>query len=138
MSRSTNAPARARDAITFMDARSDSPGESISRVSMWRAGVPAPVLQQRFSPWTVDFWWPDYEVIGEFDGAMKYLDTEIRNGKSADQVVYEEKLREDELRRRSKGFARWGYSHAMAPALLAARLTQAGVPVGRARRFAAV
>lgn len=138
MTRSTNAPVRARDAIAFMDARSESPGESISRVSMWRAGVPAPVLQQTFSPWTVDFWWPDFEVIGEFDGAMKYLDAEVRGGKSAEQVVYEEKLREDELRRRSQGFARWGYSHAMAPALLAGRLASAGVKLGRRTRSAAV
>jgi hypothetical protein len=135
LARGSRAPARARDVIGFMDARSDSPGESISRVSMWRAGVPTPVLQQRFAPYTVDFWWPEFGVIGEFDGALKYLDPAMRGGRSAERVVYDEKLREDELRRRSKGFARWGYSHAMAPGQLADRLRDAGVKVGRRTRF---
>lgn len=129
---------RARDTIGFMDGRSDSPGESISRVSMWRAGVPKPVLQQSFAPWTVDFWWPEHGVIGEFDGATKYLDAAMRGGRSAEQVVYDEKLREDELRRQVHGFARWTYADAVSPARLAARLRSAGLPVPNRTRFAAV
>ena len=133
-----SAPVRARDVIAFLDPLSDSPGESISRVSMWRAGVPEPVLQHPFGSWRVDFWWPEFEVIGEFDGAVKYLDEGTRGGRSAEQVVYEEKLREDELRRHCRGFARWGYSVAMAPALLAERLRAAGVTTRRRTRYAAV
>jgi predicted transcriptional regulator of viral defense system len=123
---------RARAAIEFANARSGSPGESISRCTMRRLGLPAPVLQQRFDRprgryWEVDFWWPDLGVIGEFDGAAKYLRPELRNGRSAEQIVYEEKLREDELRRRSRGFARWDMAVARSPQQLARRLANVGV-----------
>lgn len=127
-SRTAYAAARARDALGFLDAGSESPGESVSRVSMWRAGLPAPVLQQSFSPWFVDFWWPDCGVIGEFDGESKYRDPRLRGGRSPAQVVIDEKAREDDLRRRSRGFARWGWDVARSPASLAARLRRSGVP----------
>ena len=128
-SRTEYAAARARDVLAFVDARSGSPGESVSRVSMWRAGVPAPVLQQSFSPWFVDFWWPDYGVIGEFDGEAKYLDKRYRGDRTAAEVVLAEKAREDELRRRCRGFARWDWGVARSPAALAARLAGSGLPL---------
>jgi hypothetical protein len=126
-SRTGYASSRARDVLGFLDAGSGSPGESVSRVSMWRAGLPAPVLQQSFSPWFVDFWWPDCGLIGEFDGESKYRDPRLRGGRSPAQVVIDEKAREDDLRRRSRGFARWGWEVAMSPAALAARLDRAGL-----------
>ncbi|MEO7720485.1 MAG: hypothetical protein ABIS08_01060 [Pseudolysinimonas sp.] len=127
-SRTGYASSRARDVLEFLDARSGSPGESVSRVSMWRAGLPAPVLQQSFSPWFVDSWWPDYGVIGEFDGESKYRDPQLRGRRSPAQVVIDEKTREDELRRRSRGFARWGWDLARSPAALAGRLRRGGLP----------
>jgi predicted transcriptional regulator of viral defense system len=132
------AATRARDAVRFFDPGAESPGESISRVSLWRAGFPSPVLQQKFGAFRVDFWWPDSEVIGEFDGRVKYLDAGARGGQSADEIVYAEKLREDELRRQCRGFARWSYTDAMSPAALRARLQDAGLPPQRRARFAAV
>lgn len=120
--------ARARDVLGFVDGLSGSPGESVSRVSCWRAGVPSPVLQQPFAPWFVDFWWPEFGIIGEFDGDKKYLDASMRSGRSAEQVVLDEKRREDDLRRRSRGFARWDWRVANSPAALADRLARAGMP----------
>jgi hypothetical protein len=134
-SRSAYGAVRAADVLGFLDGGAGSPAESISRVSMLRAGIPAPILQQPFPHpggiWYADFWWPDVRVIGECDGAAKYLDARLRDGRSPEQIVYEEKLREDALRRRSSGFARWDYAVAMSPSRLARRLREAGVPARR-------
>ncbi len=124
--------ARAQAVLGFADALSGSPGESVSRCTIRRAGLPAPTLQRRFERgggrhWDVDFWSEEYGVISEFDGAAKYLDTELRQGRSAEEVVYVVKLREDELRRRSRGFARWNMAVARSPQLLGRRLREVGV-----------
>lgn len=127
-SRTGYASTRARDVLSFLDGNSGSPGESVSRVSMWRAGLPVPVLQQSFSPWFVDFWWPEFGVIGEFDGVSKYLDQRYRGDRTPAEVVLDEKAREDELRRRCRGFARWDWAVASSPSALAARLARSGLP----------
>ncbi|GMA90065.1 hypothetical protein [Homoserinibacter gongjuensis] len=94
---------RAREVVAFADARSGSPVESLSRVSIAEAGLPAPELQHEFSDrdgrMDVDFWWPRFGVIGEFDGKVKYLDERYRNGRTLEQVLLDEKWREQRLRR---------------------------------------
>jgi hypothetical protein len=119
---------RAMSALAFADAGAESPGESISRVTVRRLGAPSPVLQQEFGTDTgtfrVDFWWPESGVVGEFDGRVKYDDRD---------VLWAEKRREDALRRshRVRGFARWGMVEAEDPARLGAVLVAAGLPLGR-------
>lgn len=66
-------------------------------------------------------------IIGEFDGKGKYLDPQLTRGRSAAEIVYQEKLREDELRRQSAGFARWEWQIARDPAALARRLRSSGL-----------
>lgn len=123
--------ARARQVVDFADARSGSPGETLSRVSMWRAGLPAPVLQQRFvdryGEMFADFWWPRYGLIGEFDGEGKYLREDLRDGKTAAEVVVAEKWREDRLRALGPRVTRWGWSLARNPAALRTQLRAAGI-----------
>lgn len=120
---------QARDALAFADPGSDSPGESISRVTLRDLRVPTPVLQQEFTTdagrFRVDFWWPEHGVVGEFDGRVKYDDHE---------VVWREKLREDALRRlpQMRGFARWTMREARSQAALARVVLAAGLPVPRA------
>jgi len=126
--------ARARHVIDFADGRSGSPGESLSRLTIDVLGLPSPVLQHSFprpggGRWPVDFWWPEFEIIGEFDGASKYLDPAFRGGRTPEQVVLDEKRREDHLRSLVRGFARWGWAAARSPAELAARLRRAGFPI---------
>ncbi|HWH25542.1 MAG TPA: hypothetical protein VNT53_02705 [Pseudolysinimonas sp.] len=125
--------ARGRHVLEFADERSGSAGESISRVTMRRLGVPKPVLQQEFSEgndtWFVDFWWPGLRIVGEFDGDAKYLNPEMRSGRSAAEVVLAEKKREDAIRRQVSGFVRWGWAEARSPRLLGARLAGAGLPI---------
>jgi len=115
----------ARAAVELVDGRSESPGESLSRVRMAERGLPAPVLQHEVRDrhgfvGRVDFWWPDVGVVGEFDGRVKY-------GTGAADVLWEEKLREDRLRAAGLAVARWTWSAAWAGDPMVARLRAAGV-----------
>jgi hypothetical protein len=124
--------AKATRAIEFADGRADRPGESMSRVSILRADLTAPLLQQPLRGlsgrlWTVDFWWPEFNVIGEFDGKWKYTDPTFMAGRTPQQVMLDEKDREDDLRAANHGFTRWDWSVAVSPASIRSRLLAAGV-----------
>jgi hypothetical protein len=61
---------QARRAMKFLDARSESAGESYSRVLLDRLGVPAPIPQ--FEVWhrgmlvgRADFGWEEFRTLGE-------------------------------------------------------------------------
>lgn len=125
---------RAERAIRFADGAAGSAGESLSRVRMHESGVPAPVLQQRFEDADgfigfVDFWWPEFDLIGEFDGVSKYVREEFRGGRSIADVVVAEKRREDRLRAAGPRVIRWGWDTAWEPHRLALHLHRsAGLP----------
>jgi hypothetical protein len=105
------APA-ARRVVAFADGRSESVGESRSRVALQAARLPAPVLQ-----WAVvdaagrllgraDFGWPQLSTVGEFDGMIKYTRL-LRSDQSAADVVVAEKRREDAIRAQGLAVVRW-------------------------------
>lgn len=129
---------RAAWAVSFGDPGGTTPGESVSRVVAHDSGFVAPQLQRRFEDddglvGVVDFFFPTGDgrgIVGEFDGRVKYLDEALRSGRSADQVVLDEKDREDRLRALPSiaGFTRWGRRHLTEPGLLTAHLRRAGVP----------
>jgi hypothetical protein len=126
---------RALDVIDFADGRADSPIESLSRVNMRRIGCPRPELQTPFSDADgpigfVDFFWPDYGMIGEADGDLKYLDAAFRSGRSADRVVLDEKLREDRLRALVDKVVRWRWETAVNPNAMRSLLAGRGLPMG--------
>jgi hypothetical protein len=126
-------------ALAFADGRSGSPGESLSRALMLELGFPIPELQVDFSDrrgfiGTVDFWWPDQQLIGEFDGVAKYIRLEYTSGRSAAEVVVDEKNRENRLRARGPRVTRWDWSIAKSPALLLEHLTGAGLSSSRRRQ----
>ncbi|MFK3669590.1 hypothetical protein ACI2IX_05405 [Leifsonia aquatica] len=125
---------RAQEVIAFADARAESPLESVSRVSMHAGGVPQPALQVPYSDSAgligrVDFAWPAFGVVGEADGDAKYLDAELRGGRSAERVVLDEKVREDRLRALGLRVVRWRWTTAIDPDALAAHLAVAGLPI---------
>jgi hypothetical protein len=134
---------RAAWAVAFGDARAESPGESVSRVLASDAGFVSPQLQRPFSDargpiGVVDFFFPDPDGsgrgrIGEFDGDVKYLGGQFRQGRTPEQVVAEEKAREDRLRAlaTTTGFVRWTRHDLTRPQSLAGLLAGAGV--GRPR-----
>lgn len=128
----THGSAKARRAVEFANGAAASAGESISRVAIFLAGLPAPELQAPLRGasgrlWHVDFWWPKYNLIGEFDGYAKYVDDKYLNGSTPGEAVYEEKLREDDLRAPGRGFSRWGWKIASEVPSLRNHLIAAGL-----------
>lgn len=124
--------ARARRTIEFADGLADRPGESLSRVNMHLAHLPTPELQVVLygasgRRYVVDFWWPHCRLIGEFDGAFKYSDLEFMRGRTAHQVLLDEKKREDDLRAAGYIFSRWDMSIAVSTEKLRAHLVKAGL-----------
>ncbi len=103
---------QARRVADFADARSESVGESRSRVALVRAGVPSPVPQWEVRSRTgvllgrSDFGWPELRTLGEFDGRAKYGRL-LRPGESAGDAVFREKQREDALRAEGWSVVRW-------------------------------
>ena len=124
--------ARAARVIEFADGRADRPGESLSRVAMKRARLPMPELQVPLRGasgrvYVVDFWWEQFRVFGEFDGRFKYSNPEFLRGRTPQQALYDEKLREDDLRALDRRCARWNWEVARSIPLLRERLAAAGV-----------
>ena len=102
----------ARRAVAFLDPRSESVGESVSRVRMQLDGVPAPDLQRDIvgpdgrAVARVDFYWDEHQTAGEFDGEVKYGRL-LKPGETAGDVVFQEKVREDQIRDLDQQVARW-------------------------------
>jgi hypothetical protein len=127
---------RVSRAIEFGDCISGSPGESVSRAVIHQLGFPVPVLQKRFDDRLgligfTDFWWPEFRLIGEFNGLAKYIREQYRKGLSINDVVMAERKREDRLRALGPSVARWRWENVMAPRSLFALLREAGLPSSR-------
>ena len=90
-------------ALMFADGRSESVGESRTRVLFHRFGLTPPELQvevfDRFGHRVgrTDFGYPEDAALIEFDGFVKYEGL-LKPGQSASQVVVAEKRRESEVR----------------------------------------
>ncbi|WP_431957129.1 hypothetical protein [Nocardia lijiangensis] len=131
------APA-ARRVVDFLDGRSESAGESRSRVAMDVAGLPRPEPQATFESPTgrfigrVDFLFPALGVIGEFDGLLKY-GAALRGTRTPEKVVITEKAREDELRALGWLVVRWTWSELDTPETWLNRLTRAATIANHAR-----
>jgi len=121
---------RARRAAGLLDGRSESAGESASRVRMHEAGLPAPVPQYEVYDGLghlvgrADFGWEEQRVLGEFDGRVKYGRL-LRSGRDVEEIVYREKLREDALRDLGWRMARWTWPDLYPGQVLVARLNRA-------------
>ena len=120
----------ARRVAAFIDRRSESPGESESRAVLQEQGVPRPELQyvvhDRHGGFVArtDFGWPELRTLGEFDGRVKY-GRALRVGQDLEQVLFDEKVREDALRDCGWQVVRWTSPDLRQPQALVARLTRA-------------
>jgi hypothetical protein len=121
---------RARRTVDFLDARSESLGESCSRVVLHEQGLPKPDLQvevyddRGYFLARSDFGWIERRTLGEFDGQGKYGALR-RPDQTAEDVVLDEKAREDRLRDHGWQIARWNWSVLRTPSELRARVERA-------------
>ncbi|GGE58988.1 hypothetical protein GCM10011401_02120 [Nesterenkonia cremea] len=120
-----------RWAADFADGRSESPGESWSRLQIHELGFEEPHLQVEFQlPQEiarVDFDWKG--VFGEFDGRVKYDDAGALSGLSDQQVYWNEKRREEQIEMvTGKRSVRWGWEDLRNPWMLEKKLLNRGVP----------
>ena len=135
----TRGSTRARSSVEFGDGRSGSAGESLCRVRAFELGFHRPELQTRVATrhgnHDIDFEWPEVNLFGEFDGLVKYSRAEYMGGRSAQDVLLNEKNREDAIREATgRRFTRWLWNEALDPVLFNRRLLDAGVPRSHGRR----
>lgn len=130
---------RARQVVQFSSPLADSPAESASRVQFHVLGFPAPELQHSMRVdgrrYEADFWWPEHSHWAECDGDVKYTDAGLRGARSPEQVVIDEKDRENAIRRHVAAFSRWRAQQAFRPRELYRILRSAGLPTVGTRRL---
>ena len=116
--------------IAAADGRSESVGESRSRVILhrWKLAPSALQFEVRTSAGALvgrtDFAWEDEQLVGEFDGRIKYGRL-LRPGQDAGEAVFEEKRREDAIRDEDWDVVRWVWAELGRPDRLAARVRRA-------------
>jgi len=113
----------ARSALRFGNGLSESVGESRLRVFLHDQGLPEPILQAEFHDehgfiGRVDFYFPAYNLVLEFDGLLKYVG-------GSPEVLIREKRREDRLRALGLTVVRIVWPDLDRPAHLAATIRQA-------------
>ncbi|WP_166503394.1 hypothetical protein [Modestobacter italicus] len=96
-----NGIAAAARAAGLANGRAESPLETLGRLRILGSGLPLPELQMdlhgpRGFVGRVDAWYEDAAVAVEFDGRVKYEDP--FGGRTAAQVLWDEKRREDAIR----------------------------------------
>jgi hypothetical protein len=127
------AHARITEVISFAESGAQTPIESVSRVNMRVLRVPRPQLQvahfdSRGFIGSTDFAWEEFGAVGEADGDRKYLDIAARSGRSPEQVLLDEKNREDRLRALPRKVSRWPWAVAIDPPRLREKLRLLGLP----------
>ncbi|QCQ91864.1 hypothetical protein [Rhodococcus sp. SGAir0479] len=120
----------ARRALAFVDGRSESVGESRSRVALAALELPAPDLQASLLDadglllGRVDFLFAAAGVVGEFDGKVKY-GKHLRPGQDPGDAVFAEKTREDRIRDAGWEVARWTWRDLDRPDVIGQRIRRA-------------
>lgn len=116
------------DRVTHLSA---SALESVSRLAMEECGLATPQLQMRLhlgpplGEAFLDFGW-EQDIGGESDGDSKYL-AEDNTAATAARLLAE-KEREDAMRSKLRGLARWGWQDAWQGSPLRQKLLRVGVP----------
>lgn len=122
---------QARGVAGFATHLSDSMGESEGRAVMYELGFEIPELQVEFRDdqgiLRPDYLWVSVRKFGEFDGKLKYTRNDMTGGNPG-EVVWQEKKREDRLRRHDLGSVRILTEHVKQPRKLERLLIEAGIP----------
>jgi len=130
---------KAQRVLDFSTSKSGSPGESVARVQFFALGFPPPQLQveirdERGFIGYADFYWPELDLVVEFDGRSKYGGSRrYQRNLSPREILLEEKDREDRIRRVVTSFARIDWRKTSNRRVLAAHLLPHGLqPAPRA------
>ncbi len=129
---------RARAVVAHADGRAESVGESMSRAQMITLALPLPGLQADFFDadgfvGRTDFWWPERNLCGEFDGFVKFGRELAATDEDAREALWREKQREDRLRRLGKAVVRWTWDQAYDLEAFARAMASAGLVSGSDR-----
>ena len=122
-----------RFVVEFADGRSESPGESQSRVRMWELHIPAPVLQMPIAIGgehrRADFAWPQLHRFGEFDGAIKLTDPAMMRGRTVEEILRDQRERREAIEA-ATGWPvlHWGHAESKDAESFLASLTRQGWP----------
>ncbi|WP_067471139.1 type IV toxin-antitoxin system AbiEi family antitoxin domain-containing protein [Nocardia amamiensis] len=128
---------RAAQVLDFLDGRSESVGESRSRITLRHCGFPEPEVQARiFSDsgvcvGRVDFLFPDLGVIGEFGAEYSHA---LRGPRFPGPTVDAGKTRDDRLCALGWLVVRWTWDDLAAPSDLLHRLRTAARIAAQGRR----
>ena len=120
----------ARRAAAFIDGRSESVDESYSRVLLHELRLVPTDLQVHVHDESghlvgrCDFGWSPFRTLGEFDGRVKYGRL-LGEDEEAGDVVFDEKVREDELRSLGNEVVRWISADLRSPERLRGRILRA-------------
>lgn len=130
-----------RKLLRDADEKSENGGESLCRAVILEAGFVRPELQHEFRDpanprhtFRTDFLWvcDRKAVVLEYDGMEKYTNQHMTNGQNTRQVVYEERRREDALRRAGVAtILRTDYEEVRQPRPLIQKLINNGIPMER-------
>ena len=125
------------------DGRAESGGESIARAALIELGYALPELQveveSKLGAYRADFQWklPDGRIVlGELDGHEKYQNPDMTGGRSAVDVLADERIRESHLSAAGYQVMRFSYADVCSDWRLRRILDAFGiprVPVGDAR-----
>ncbi|WP_415639095.1 hypothetical protein, partial [Prescottella defluvii] len=121
---------RARRVVDLLDGRAESVGESRSRVLLIREQLPIPACQPNLYAadgthlGRVDFLFEERGVVGEFDGRVKY-GRFVPEGRTAADVLWAEKQREDAIRAAGWQVVRWVWDELATPSVIVDRIAGA-------------
>jgi hypothetical protein len=124
---------QARWVAEFADGRAESAGESVTRLQLHRLGFASPRLQVPVTGSTGRSYWvdlglDDVDCWMEFDGESKYRDDALRSGRPLEDVLLDEKRREDDVRGvTGRRFVRMADAHIRTPDALRRRLMAFGL-----------
>jgi hypothetical protein len=125
---------RAHQVLDLARAGAATPLETGSRCVMLQNGFQDPQLQYphfdehgRFIGRT-DTGWPEKRTFGEADGRIKYKDPRILAGRSMEDVLFEEKIRQQRIEATGVRIIRWLWSDMIHPERLVRILTLAKIP----------
>lgn len=119
-------------AANFANPRSESPGESRSRVLIHQLGFVAPKLQTSIrlpdgNTARLDFDWEVDGVAGEFDGRIKFDKAMSLSGGPESGVYWNQVQREEKVRDTGRNVARWSWKDLAEPRRLELKLLREGV-----------